>query len=180
VNDLFFPRSDDPERDRGVVDLVLGGRRVDAVAEMLGCTVADVNLVLDRAAQAYLTPAARVRSIFIDAARLERAQEACVAAANTGDDKAIHCLAKLSERRSALLGLNAPVKTDPVQLAIETSRPLNSTEQLRKALDDFWSEDKQSLRNGGPGYGDWRDDRDREELARRGGAAAGRAPASRD
>jgi hypothetical protein len=27
--------------------------------------------------------------------------------------------------------------------------------------------DKQALRNGGPGYGDWRDERDREELARR-------------
>ena len=28
------------------------------------------------------------------------------------------------------------------------------------------SEDKRALRNGGSGYGDWRDDRDREEMAR--------------
>ena len=167
MKDLSIPRSDDPERDKQLVDLVIGGKRVDNVAKMMACTVADVNLCLDRAAQAYLTPQARVRSIFVDAARLERAQEAVIPAANAGDDKAINCLAKLSERRSSLLGLNAPLRVDPIALAVETSRPLNSTQQLKKVWDDFMAEDKQALRNGGPGYNDWRDDRDREEMARR-------------
>jgi hypothetical protein len=92
----------DPKRDKQIVDLVIGGKRVDDVAAMMACTVADVNLALDRAAQVYLTPQARVRTIFVDAARLERAQEAVVPAANAGDDRAINCLTKLSERRSAL------------------------------------------------------------------------------
>jgi hypothetical protein len=65
MNDLSISRSDDPERDKQIVDLVIGGKRVDDVAKMMACTVADVNLALDRAAQAYLTAQARVRSIFV-------------------------------------------------------------------------------------------------------------------
>lgn len=44
MNDLSVPRSDDPERDKRIVDLVIGGKRVDDVAKMMGCTVADMNL----------------------------------------------------------------------------------------------------------------------------------------
>jgi hypothetical protein len=44
---------------------------------------------------------------------------------------------------------------------------LTTTQQLEKVGNDFMSLDKQALRNGGPGYGDWRDERDSEELARR-------------
>jgi hypothetical protein len=40
----FRPRSDDPERDKRIVDLVIGGKRVDHVAKMMDCTAADVNL----------------------------------------------------------------------------------------------------------------------------------------
>lgn len=121
---------------------MIGDKRVDDAAEMMACTVADVNLALGRAAQAYLTAQARVRTIFVDAARLERAQEAVIPAANAGDDKAINCLTKLSERRSALLGLNAPLKIDPIALATEAAPHLNSTQQLKKALDDFRGQDQ--------------------------------------
>jgi hypothetical protein len=172
MNDLSFPRSDDPERDKQIVDLVIGGRRIDVVAQVMGCTVADVNLALDRAAAAYLTAQSRVRSIFIDSMRLERAQEAIVPAANAGDDKAINCLAKLSERRSALLGLNAPIRVDPIQLAEAAQPKLSSVDAMLEAIGRLKAEDKRALRNGGPGYGDWRDEQDREETARK--AKAGR------
>jgi hypothetical protein len=167
MNDLSATFDGDGERDKQIVDLVIGGKRVDDVAKMMACTVADVNLALDRAAQVYLTAQARVSSIFVDAARLERAQEACVPAANAGDDKAINCLAKLSERRSTLLGLNAPLRIDPIQLAQEAGPQLTSTQQLRQVFEAMRAQDKRALRNGGPGYGDWRDESDREEMARR-------------
>jgi hypothetical protein len=41
MNDLSFPRSDDPERDKQIVDLVIGGKRVDDLAKMMACTVHD-------------------------------------------------------------------------------------------------------------------------------------------
>ncbi|HZZ21782.1 MAG TPA: hypothetical protein VFE60_04030 [Roseiarcus sp.] len=168
MNDLSLPRSDDLERDRRAVDLVIGGKRVDDVAQTMACTVANVNLALDRAAQAYLTAEARVRSIFVDAMRLERAQEACVPAANAGDDKAIHSLTKLSERRCTLLGLNAPIRVDPIQLGESTGPKLTSTQELRRIFDDLRSKNKNRLRNGCEGYGhnSWQDIQDREEMAR--------------
>ena len=172
MNDLSFPRSDDPERDKQIVDLVIGGKRVDDVARMMACTVADVNLCLDCAAAAYLTAQSRVRSIFIDSMRLERAQEAIVPAANAGDDKAINCLAKLSERRSALLGLNAPLRIDPIQLAEAAQPKLSSTRVLMDAINRLRADDPKRNMNGGPGYSsefhhDERDDEDAELIKMR-------------
>ena len=127
-----------------------------------------MNQCLDRAAQAYLTPQARVRSIFVDVMRLERAREACVPAANVATTRAIRSLTKLSERHCTLLGLNAPIRVDPIQLAESTGPKLTSTQELRRIFDDFRSKDKKKMRNGGEGYGhnSWQDMQDREEMAR--------------
>jgi hypothetical protein len=79
----------------------------------------------------------------------------------------INLLGALHLRKATLLGSNALLKVDPIALATEVGLALTSTQRLRKAWEDFMAMDKRALRNGGPGYGDWRDDRDREELARR-------------
>jgi hypothetical protein len=62
----------DAERERQICDLRVKGKTEAEVVAMLGVTVPDIHRALDRAAQASLTPAARVRGIYIDAARLER------------------------------------------------------------------------------------------------------------
>jgi hypothetical protein len=69
MNHLSVSRSDDPERDKQIVDVVIGGKRVDDVSKMMACTAADVNLALDCVAQAYLMAQSQVRQIF-DAMRL--------------------------------------------------------------------------------------------------------------
>lgn len=48
---------------------------------MLGCTVADIHRALDKAAQANMTLQAIVRDIYLDAARMERAQQIVLPAA---------------------------------------------------------------------------------------------------
>jgi hypothetical protein len=48
---------------------------------MLGVTVPDIHRSLDKAVQATMIPAARVRGIYIDAARLEQYEQALVTAA---------------------------------------------------------------------------------------------------
>jgi hypothetical protein len=74
---------------------------------------------------------------------------------------------RAQERKATLMGDNAPLRVDPIQLA-ETAQPKpSSTQAMLEVLERLQAEDKHALRNGGPGYGDWRDDRDREELARR-------------
>jgi hypothetical protein len=157
----------DQGRERQICDLRIKGKTEAEVCQMLGCTVADIHRALDRAAQASMTPQARVRSIYIDAQRLERIQQIFLTLVESADATAAQIIIKAQERAATLTGANSPLKVDPIQLAVETARPVTSTEELKKVLDDFWSQDRQSLLNGGPGHGDWRDDRDREELARR-------------
>jgi hypothetical protein len=157
----------DGERDRQIVDLRVKGKSEAEVCQMLGVTVPDIHRALDRAAQASMTPQARVRDIYLDAARMERAQQIFLPLMESADDKAAMVVIRAQERKATLLGSNAPLRVDPIALATEVAQPLTSTQQLKKVWDDFMSLDKQALRNGGAGYGDWRDDRDREELARR-------------
>jgi hypothetical protein len=150
----------DADRERQICDLRVSGKPVAEVCQMLGVTVADINRALDRAAQAALTPSARVRTIHIEAARMEVLEEAFMAPAKGGDDKAAMVVIRAQERKATLMGLNAPLRTDPVQLAIEAAPQLTSTQKLRDIFNRVQAEDPQRKMNGGPGYGDARDDED--------------------
>ena len=61
-----------------------------------------------------------------------------------------------------LMGDNAPLRVDPIALAAEAGPQMNSTEGSGRRF-RILAQDKQALRNGGSGYGDWRDDRDRRK-----------------
>jgi hypothetical protein len=98
---------------------------------------------------------------------LEVNEQSLVPAAIGGDVQAIATAVRVQERKHTLTGANARLRIDPIQLAHEAGPHLTSTEHLKKVLNDFWSQDKQSLLKGGPGYNGWRDDWDREEMARR-------------
>ncbi len=165
MDDLYV--DDRAERDRRICDLRVSGRTIGDVCQMLDVTPADVNRALDKAAQAALTPQARVRAVHIEQARLEGLEEAFLPAARAGDDKAAQVVIRASERRSVLCGLNALVHmhVDPIARAQEAGPHPTSTEQIRAAIEELRGQDARALR--GPGYGDWRDDRDREEMARR-------------
>jgi hypothetical protein len=78
----------DAERERQICDLRIRGKTEAEVCQMLGCTVLDIHRALDRSAQAAMTPAARVRSIYIDAARLEGIQQVFLPLVESADDKA--------------------------------------------------------------------------------------------
>jgi hypothetical protein len=68
---------------------------------MLGVTVPDIHRSLDKAVQATMIPAARVRGIYIDAARLEQYEQALVTAA-IGGEKAIATAVRIQERKATL------------------------------------------------------------------------------
>ena len=69
---------------------------------MLGVTVPDIHRSLDKAVQATMIPAARVRGIYIDAARLEQYEQALMTAAIGGDEKAIAPAVRVQERKATL------------------------------------------------------------------------------
>ena len=95
---------------------------------MLDVTVPDIHRSLDKAVQATVIPAARVRGIYIDAARLEQYEQALVTAAIGGDEKAIATAVRVQERKATPLGSNAPLRVDSIALATEVGQPLSSTE----------------------------------------------------
>jgi hypothetical protein len=166
MNDLSAYFDGDQERERQICDLRVKGKTEAEVCAMLGVTIADIHQALDRAAAAAMTPQARVRGIYLDAARLERIQQVFVPLVESADDKAAMVVIRAQERKATLMGDNAPLRVDPIQLA-EAARPKpNSTQAMLEVFERLRAEDKQALRNGGPGYGDWRDERDREEMAK--------------
>ena len=159
----------DAERERQICDLRIRGKSVAEICQMMNCTPADVNLALDRAAQAAMTPQARVRGIYLDAARLERIQQVFYPMMEGGDDKAAQVIIKAQERAATLTGANAPLRVDPIALAAEAQPKLSSVDAMLAAIERLKSEDKRRIRNGGEGYGpgSWQDLQDREEMARR-------------
>lgn len=53
------------------------------------------------------------------------------------DDKAANVILKAQERKATLLGLNAPLRVDPIQLAQESAPQLSSTGQLRAIFEEW-------------------------------------------
>jgi hypothetical protein len=158
----------DAERERQICDLRVKGKSEAEVCQMLGCTIRDIHAALDKAAQASMTPAARVRDIFVDAARMERAQLVFLPLMEGADDKAAMIVIKAQERKATLLGSNAPLRVDPIALAADVGQPLTSTEQLRQVFYEMRARDPRRKMNGGPGYGDERDLEDEKLIAMRG------------
>jgi hypothetical protein len=155
----------DADRERRIIDLRVSGKSIAETCEMMNCTPADINRALDRAASLALTPQARVRTIHLEASRMEVLEEVFMASAKAGDDRAAQVVIRAQERKATLLGLNAPLRTDPIALAIEAGPNLSSTQALRDVFNRVRAEDPQRKMNGGPGFGDARDAED-EELVR--------------
>jgi hypothetical protein len=60
-----------------------------------------------------MTPAARVRGIYLDAARLERIKQVFIPLVESADDKAAMVIIRAQERKATLMGDNAPLRVDP-------------------------------------------------------------------
>jgi hypothetical protein len=112
----------DGGRDRQICDLRIRGKSEAEVMAMLGCPLRDIHSALDRAAQASMTPAARVRDIWVQAERMERAQQIFLPLMEGADDKAAMIVIRAQERRATLLGSNAPLRVDPIALAADARR----------------------------------------------------------
>ena len=77
----------------------------------------DVNQALDEHAARALSPAERVRTIDVELMRLNELQKAFFPQAKGREIGAGALIIKIQERRATLMGLNARLKVDPIQLA---------------------------------------------------------------
>ena len=158
---------DESEIDTKAVEMRVAGASEREICATLGINRSRIRKAVDEAMQDALTPISRLRAVFLAQARVLELLPVFIKQAKTGDCQSALVVDRLMAREALQIGLGGLHQHDPIELAKEAAPQLNSTQQIERVLENLMAEDKQALRNGGPGYNDWRDDRDRELMARR-------------
>lgn len=122
-------------RHQDAVTLRANGKSVREIARLLGCTQRDVNEALDEHAKRSLTPQNRARLIGSELATLDAMSEPFIKAAKAGDHQSAVVVLKIQTRRALLLGLDAPVRHDPIQLIAASEPQVTSTDHYRAVFD---------------------------------------------
>lgn len=134
--------SDAELRDRQIVHLRILGKSDEDISRHFGVTVADVRRAVDARAAAALSAENRVRMIYLQARQIEELEAAFMPQAKGGDVASGALMHKLMERKATLLGLNAPLRIDPIQLAESVQGRETTTGQLARLLDDIQGKGK--------------------------------------
>ena len=116
-----------------ILELRLGGASTKTIARRFRIPVEAVNDVLDAAFE-QLSDRGRLRATHLELARLDELLGKFRAKALEGDPVAANLLVRLSERRSALLGLDHR-QVDPVMLSLSVMPRASSTDRIREAID---------------------------------------------
>ena len=120
--------------DDTIIQQRVSGRSARAIAKAQGCTVTEVNRVLDRFTETTIDDKTRKHTLALELARLDELQETFYARALEGDVACGALITKIIERRCVMLGLYTP-QTATLQI-IEAEAPREtSTERLRAAID---------------------------------------------
>jgi hypothetical protein len=116
-----------------ILELRLGGASVKTIARRFRISTELVNDVLDAAFE-QLSDRGRLRATNLELARLDELLGKFRAKALEGDPVAANLLVRLSERRSALLGLDHR-QVDPVMLSLSVHQPPSSVDRIMAAID---------------------------------------------
>jgi hypothetical protein len=120
--------------DDTIIQQRIGGRSARAIAKAQGCTLTEVNRVLDRFTETTIDDKTRKHTLALELARLDELQETFYARALEGDVACGALITKIIERRCVMLGLYTP-QTATLQI-IEAEAPREtSTERLRAAIE---------------------------------------------
>ena len=124
------------DREAIIVDAV-NGETSKAIARRHGCTVKDVHEILDAHASEVLTPHNRARVLSIELERLDELHRVFHKHAVETQDPACGTLCvKISEGKTCLLGLNAPIRLDATQLTDQQLQK-TSTQRIREVIDQL-------------------------------------------
>jgi len=120
--------------DNEVIRQRISGRSARAIARARGCTLTEVNRVLDRFTETTIDDKTRKHTLALELARLDELQQTFYARALEGDVACGALITKIIERRCTMLGLYTP-QTATLQI-IEAEAPTEtSTERLRAAIE---------------------------------------------
>ena len=119
----------------------MAGISVRAIMRRYALTKREVDAALDRALP-QIDNATRIAAIKLELERLDQLIRPFFVKALAGDTAAASILVKLSERRSSLLGLDAPLRIDAT--LVESYENPNSTQDLEAAINRLIGKPAQS------------------------------------
>src|SRR5262245_61642989 len=125
-----------------IIEARVRGESVRSIAKRLGCTVTDINDVLDHFATQTISAKLRTHTLALELERLDSLQQVFERQAKAGDVASAHLVTKLIERRCILLGLAAPPRVDSHIIEHASPPAMTSTEKLRAAIDRLRLEKK--------------------------------------
>jgi hypothetical protein len=124
----------DESQDDQIYRMRLLGNSPRAIADDFGISIHDVDAAVDEK-MVKIDNAYRLRAAALDLERLEAMQARFLRDALSGDLAAGHLCLKIAERRAAMLGTDAPVRVDAVQLAEVTGPQPTSTVRIGALID---------------------------------------------
>jgi hypothetical protein len=107
--------------DEVIIQQRISGRSARAIAKAQGCTLTEVNRVLDCFTETTIDDKIRRHTLALELARLDELQETFYARALEGDVACGALITKIIERRCVMLGLYTP-QTATLQI-IEAEAP---------------------------------------------------------
>ena len=142
---------DRDDHDTLILNARCAGVSVRVLAQRLNCSRAEINDVLDRVCEE-ITNKTRLRAIGLELERLDRITKPVLDRALEGDVPSAAILVKIAERRSALLGLDAPVKIDAVRVQEQVAPRPTECDEIEAILDRIAGKPVSALgyEDGGP------------------------------
>jgi len=120
--------------DDAILQQRIVGRSARAIAKAQGCTLTEVNRVLDRFTETTIDDKTRKHTLALELARLDELQTVFHDRALAGD---VHCgalVAKIIERRCTMLGLYTPPAATLQVIEAEAPKE-TSTDRICAAID---------------------------------------------
>jgi len=118
--------------DDTIIQQRVSGRSARAIARAQGCTLTEVNRVLDCFTETTIDDKTRKHTLALELARLDELQETFYARALEGDVACGALITKIIERRCVMLGLYTP-QTATLQI-IEAEAPRETSTDKISAL----------------------------------------------
>jgi hypothetical protein len=129
------------DREEAIFKARLSGKSVRRIAHEFHIEIAQVEDIIQRNCPV-INIQMRAIALALDLERLDELQETFYSDAVKGDVQAAAILLKIAERRSAYLGIDAPVRVDPVQLLAAAKPRPTSTDLIEAAIRRIAAEHK--------------------------------------
>ncbi|HEY2529283.1 MAG TPA: hypothetical protein VGJ20_15270 [Xanthobacteraceae bacterium] len=119
--------------DDQIIQQRINGRSVREIAKAQGCSVAEVNFVIERSSNEALTDRVRKHTLCLELARLDELQQVYYQRALEGDVQSGALVTKIIERHGGMLGLHVP-QTAVLKIVEDAAPRETSTDRIETAL----------------------------------------------